>query len=261
MLGRGQTVDEPFAQSSSTGTAYYHVDALSSVTSLTNSSTAISSTDTYDSFGNSLGSTDTNANTFRYTGRELDPETGLNFYRARYFDSSIGRFTSEDPLRFAAGIDFYRYVSNDPTNLTDPYGLAELCCRIARSVYWLGIKGCHCFLKLSDGTTFGEYWKWSSYLLLEKRVNENDDRNPKDPPSCKDVPGSEGAMRRVFNQLPRFQPYGLGGTSNSIPAAILTLIGSPFAMPSCAFGAFPFNLRELGNPAPVPINSVPTVKF
>jgi RHS repeat-associated protein len=257
----GQTVDEPIAQSSSTGTSYYDIDALSSVTSLSNSSGAISSTNTYDSFGNLGASTDTNTNPFRYTGRELDPETGLNFYRARYYDSSIGRFVSEDPLRFRAGVDFYRYVSNDPIDSTDPYGLAQLCCRIARSVYWLGIKGCHCFLKFDDGTTYGGYWKWSTYLLLEKRVNENDDRNPKDPPSCKDVPGSECAMRRAFNDLPRFQPYGLGGTSNSIPAAVLTLSGSQFAMPSCAFGAFPFNLRELGNPGPVPIGSVPNVSF
>jgi uncharacterized protein RhaS with RHS repeats len=44
--------------------------------------------------------------------------------RARYYDSSTGRFLSEDPLRFmAGGADFYRYVNNNPVNFTDPRGL------------------------------------------------------------------------------------------------------------------------------------------
>ncbi|PYU67814.1 MAG: hypothetical protein DMG52_33145 [Acidobacteria bacterium] len=116
-------------------------------------------------------------------------------------------------------------------------------------------------MKLSDGTTLGGYFKLSSYLLLEKRQNENDDRNPKDTPDCKDLPGSECDVRRAFGALPRFQPYGLGGTSNSTPVAALTLAGISFRMPSCAFGALPFNLGALGNKAPVPIGSVPKVNF
>ncbi|MBV9183958.1 MAG: RHS repeat-associated core domain-containing protein [Acidobacteria bacterium] len=48
---------------------------------------------------------------------------GLYFYRARYYDSSAGRFLSEDPTGFDGGIDFYPYVLNDPTTLVDPSGL------------------------------------------------------------------------------------------------------------------------------------------
>ena len=51
------------------------------------------------------------------------PETSTYYYRARYFDQSVGRFVSEDPIGFRGGIDFYRYVSNNPLNLTDPTGL------------------------------------------------------------------------------------------------------------------------------------------
>jgi hypothetical protein len=124
-----------------------------------------------------------------------------------------------------------------------------------------GPPACHCFLKLSDGTTLGGYFKLSTYLLLEKRPDEPDDKNPKDTPDCKDLPGDECRVRRAFGDLPRFQPYRLGGTSNSIPAATLTLAGIPFRMPSCAVGAFPFNLGALGNKAPVPIDSVPKPNF
>ena len=58
-----------------------------------------------------------------FTGRFQDPESGLIYYRARYYDPQTGRFTSEDPMGFLAGdANFYRYVFNDPVNLTDPSG-------------------------------------------------------------------------------------------------------------------------------------------
>jgi RHS repeat-associated protein len=59
-----------------------------------------------------------------YTGRELDAETGLYFYRSRYYDPSVGRFLSEDPIGFGAqDANLYRYVGNSPTNFIDPMGL------------------------------------------------------------------------------------------------------------------------------------------
>jgi RHS repeat-associated protein len=65
----------------------------------------------------------TNGDTFRYAGRELDSETGLYSYRARYFDPQVGRFISEDPIRFAGGINFYRYTGNNLIDYNDPFGL------------------------------------------------------------------------------------------------------------------------------------------
>ncbi len=48
----------------------------------------------------------------------------MAYYRARYYDPSIGRFISEDPIGFNGGINFYRYVYDNPVNFTDPHGLA-----------------------------------------------------------------------------------------------------------------------------------------
>lgn len=62
-------------------------------------------------------------NAFRYAGREFDTETNLYYYRARYYDPTIARFLSEDPVRFGAGINFYAYVKNEPIDFVDPYGL------------------------------------------------------------------------------------------------------------------------------------------
>jgi RHS repeat-associated protein len=56
-------------------------------------------------------------------GDSVKASSGRSYYRARYYDASAGRFTSEDPIRSRGGIDFYTYTANSPTNLTDPSGL------------------------------------------------------------------------------------------------------------------------------------------
>jgi len=50
-----------------------------------------------------------------------------SYYRARYYDPQAGRFLSEDPMRFAAGPDFYEYVNNRAVNSVDPGGLEPGC--------------------------------------------------------------------------------------------------------------------------------------
>jgi RHS repeat-associated protein len=78
----------------------------------------------YDSFGNLTSQSDAGITTrFGYTGREFDPDTGLYFYRSRYYDPLVGRFISEDSIGFEAGdTNLYRYVRNSPVNYTDPFG-------------------------------------------------------------------------------------------------------------------------------------------
>jgi RHS repeat-associated protein len=46
-------------------------------------------------------------------------------YRARYYDATIERFASEDPIKFWGGNNFYRYVQNSAANFTDPFGLTD----------------------------------------------------------------------------------------------------------------------------------------
>ncbi|MBZ5629404.1 MAG: RHS repeat-associated core domain-containing protein [Acidobacteriia bacterium] len=48
----------------------------------------------------------------------------LYYYRARYYDPNIGRFLSEDPIRFDGGPNFYAYTANDPVSKIDLTGLA-----------------------------------------------------------------------------------------------------------------------------------------
>ena len=104
-------------------TNFYEADGLGSVTSLSTSAGAVSQTYTYDSFGNTTTSSGSLTNFFRYTARDFDSETNLYEYRARYYDPTVGRFLSEDPIQFDGGINFYAYTANDPVGLVDPSGL------------------------------------------------------------------------------------------------------------------------------------------
>jgi RHS repeat-associated protein len=118
-----QNIDEPLAMLRSSATSYFHADGLGSITSLSNSAGTLANTYTYDSYGNLTASTGSLVNSFQYTGREFDSETGLYYYRARYYDSTAGRFVSNDPIGFYAGVNSYGYANNSPISLLDPLGL------------------------------------------------------------------------------------------------------------------------------------------
>jgi RHS repeat-associated protein len=60
------------------------------VTSLTNGAGALAQTYTFDSFGKQIASNGSLTNPFQYTAREFDTETGLCYYRARYYGQSVG---------------------------------------------------------------------------------------------------------------------------------------------------------------------------
>jgi len=102
---------------------FYHTEGLGSVTDLTNSTGVISKSYLYDSFGQIVSQSGTLENPFRYTGREFDAESGLYFYRARYYDPRTGRFLSEDPIGYSDGMNLFSYTRNNPLNFIDPFGL------------------------------------------------------------------------------------------------------------------------------------------
>ncbi len=114
-------VDEIFMRTDSTGAYSFLADALGSTVALADGSGSIATEYTYGPFGNTSASGATTSNAFRYTGREND-DGSLYYYRARYYNSQIGRFISEDPIQFRGGVNFYSYVQNNPITFHDPLG-------------------------------------------------------------------------------------------------------------------------------------------
>lgn len=75
----------------------------------------------YDSQGNELSKSKL-SNPITYTGQRYDDETGLYYYKNRYYSSELGRFLTKDPLSMIDGPNLYAYVDNDPMNWIDPMG-------------------------------------------------------------------------------------------------------------------------------------------
>jgi len=103
---------------------YYHYDGLGSVVALSDSNGDTVQTYEYSVYGQ-VAAEDPNflTNPYMFTGRRFDIETGLYYYRARYYNPYVGRFLQTDPVGYGAGINWYLYCRNNPVGLVDPSGL------------------------------------------------------------------------------------------------------------------------------------------
>lgn len=138
----GSNIDEPLTFEAYSGTTAAGTGAINevfadrqgSILAVIDPVTGTKSAEyTYDSFGQLTQVTGTLSQPFAYTAREYDAETGLYYYRARYYDPALGQFVSADPIGFAAGdLNIYTYVENDPFNWSDPSGYSEMAIGMAR---------------------------------------------------------------------------------------------------------------------------------
>jgi RHS repeat-associated protein len=119
----GTQIDQVLADESPARTLWALGDNQGTIRDLIDNGGGLVEHLTYDSFGKIISTPVTDFR-YGYTGREQDSETGLDYYRARYYDTANGRLISEDPIGFNAGDgDLSRYVGNSPVNAIDPSGL------------------------------------------------------------------------------------------------------------------------------------------
>jgi RHS repeat-associated protein len=108
------------------GTSYYDFDGLGSTVGISGASGTYQNVYRYLPFGQALTAAETVANPFQFIGQSgvMAGGAGLSFMRNRFYDQSDGRFLTKDPLSLnGKDPNLYRYVSNNPADLTDPSGL------------------------------------------------------------------------------------------------------------------------------------------
>src|SRR5207244_3694664 len=106
---------------------YFLHDGLGSTAGLSDGSGNNPVSYSYDVFGAIRTQSGTSGNNWLFTGEQRDSESSFYYLRARYYDPSVGRFLTRDPLvgssRRPDTLNRYSYVRNNPANLVDPYGL------------------------------------------------------------------------------------------------------------------------------------------
>jgi len=118
---------------------YYHLDAIGNVRAVTNAAGQVVERHDYLPFGEEwcpgppagVCGPVTPGQPKRFTGKERDAETGLDYFGARYYGSRIGRFTTTDPvytiqenLVDPQRWNRYAYARNNPLRYVDPDGRA-----------------------------------------------------------------------------------------------------------------------------------------
>lgn len=116
-------IDHPIYMKRDDGNYYYLYDHLGSVIALIDDKGEIVAEYDYDAWGNIIKEEGDIENPFRFTGREWDEESGLYYYRERYYQPEMGRFTSSDPILGYEDEYDYLYVKNNPQTYVDPLGL------------------------------------------------------------------------------------------------------------------------------------------
>ncbi|KPW41412.1 Rhs family protein, partial [Pseudomonas syringae pv. apii] len=103
---------------------YYHTDQIGTPLEMTDAEGQIVWQAKYRAWGavEKLVVNEVEQN-LRFQGQYFDVETGLHYNTFRYYDPEIGRFTTQDPIGLAGGVNLYRYVPN-PTDWVDPWGWA-----------------------------------------------------------------------------------------------------------------------------------------
>ena len=118
--------------------SFYHVDGLGSTRTLTNTHGQVTDRYNYDAFGRTIQQTGNTVNLYLFTGEQRDASVGLDYLRARYLNTRVGRFASMDSfqgqLQSLATLHRFLYAKDDPINYLDPNGQDSLGIMVALNI-------------------------------------------------------------------------------------------------------------------------------
>ena len=106
---------------------YYAGDANGNVTDVLDQDGDAAAHYEYDGFGNAIArsGTQADANSFRFSSKYCDGETGLYYYGYRYYSPDMGRWPNRDSIGEAGGKNLYWFVGNQPVDRVDILGLRQ----------------------------------------------------------------------------------------------------------------------------------------
>ncbi len=196
----GTIVDDRIASTENGNTSappktYYHVNHQGSVIAMTDSAGNATGCAagvscqrmSYDEFGRLGAGSLATGQPYRYTGRRFDAETGLYYYRARYYTPVLGRFLQTDPLGYKDDFNLYAYVGNNPTNATDPTGTKEKPFNPKTDRPNTPIKG----TETLPGSPPWSIYNCHSYAWHNSRGDPTDTRNKNAPPRWDSFPDDD----------------------------------------------------------------------
>jgi len=120
---------------SGTNTYYALTDHLGTVHALADESGSIVESYRFDAWGRVIGVYDADGtpltesavgNHYLWQGRWYSWNTGLYYFRARWYDPVTGRWLSKDPIGISGGLNQYVFAGNNPVNYVDPFGLDSI---------------------------------------------------------------------------------------------------------------------------------------
>jgi len=229
------------------GTYYFINDHLGTPQELVDGTGAVVWQAAYLPFGQTQIVTGTVTNNLRFPGQYFDAETGLHYNWNRFYDPELGRYISADPIGLKGGMNLYLYVSGNPVNWMDPWGL-KTCVLVTRGSFGFadhaalymdrGDNG-HPALYDPSGSYAREVDPGSGDLLTEDYANiqrfsnyyqEHDGSNIDQ--TCKET--SEKTEKEFFEKALEIGP-GFGPSCASIVSEV---IGGSSAFPNVKPGTF-----------------------
>jgi len=145
---------------SGTQKLFYIFDELGSVVAITNADGMPLKYYIYDPWGNVVNTQDDPINNLTFVGRYgglKDWDTGLIQFQHRWYDSSLGKWISRDPIGVEGGVNIYNYTGNNPINDVDVRGLC-----MKKIMDWNCVSNCVWLTnnRISSGLLSGEILTW-----------------------------------------------------------------------------------------------------